>query len=188
MNYKKHQKGFTLIELLVVISIIGLLSSIVLTSLNEARGRARDAVRIQEIKSVIQAIELHRLEYGYIPGQVGTPCDFGNSRTGIGLGASDSYVESSGRACVRDALKEFMPVLPSDPLYGATGYYYAYDPVHQDSENICSDVDESSSGQDAWRSGVIGFRSSEGGTVDRETNAGDDFQLDNAAYNRIICY
>ena len=39
-------RGFTLIELLVVISIIGLLFSIVLTSANSARAKARDALRI----------------------------------------------------------------------------------------------------------------------------------------------
>lgn len=55
---RKRQRGFTLIELLVVIAIIGLLSSVVLASLNNARERSRDARRLGDIKQIQTALEL----------------------------------------------------------------------------------------------------------------------------------
>ena len=60
-------KGFTLIELLVVIAIIWVLSSVVLASLNNARIKARDTKRIMEIKQMITALEMYRLNYGQYP-------------------------------------------------------------------------------------------------------------------------
>lgn len=53
------EQGFTLIELLVVISIIGLLSSIVLTSLNSARIKARDTQRKSDLHQIGLAMELY---------------------------------------------------------------------------------------------------------------------------------
>lgn len=53
------KKGFTLIELLVVIAIIGILSAVVLASLNTARLKSRDAKRVADIKQIQVALELY---------------------------------------------------------------------------------------------------------------------------------
>lgn len=58
----KKEQGFTLIELLVVIAIIGLLSTLAVVGLNNARLKARDAKRQSDIRVVQTAIELYLTE------------------------------------------------------------------------------------------------------------------------------
>ena len=57
MKINKSNKGFTLIELLVVIAIIGILASVVLLSLNVARGKAGDVKVISGVKQLRQIVE-----------------------------------------------------------------------------------------------------------------------------------
>ena len=64
---KTYNKGFTLIELLVVISIIGILSSVVLTSLSNAREKAKVARVKQETRQLLLAFELYNAEFGGFP-------------------------------------------------------------------------------------------------------------------------
>jgi prepilin-type N-terminal cleavage/methylation domain-containing protein len=56
----RQQAGFTLIELLVVIAIIGLLSSVILASLNQARAKGHDAAIKSEMS---QMVTLYQEQY-----------------------------------------------------------------------------------------------------------------------------
>jgi len=64
---KINQKGFTLIELLVVIAIIGLLSTLAVVALNNARQKSRDAKRVADVKQIQTALELFYNEYSGYP-------------------------------------------------------------------------------------------------------------------------
>ncbi len=66
-HIKNKEKGFTLIELLVVIAVIGILASVVLASLNSARGKARDARRLSDVQQLQTALEFYYDTYGFYP-------------------------------------------------------------------------------------------------------------------------
>lgn len=57
--HKNRSQGFTLIELLVVIAIIGILSAVVLASLNTARSKGNDAAVQSNFSTVQTQAELY---------------------------------------------------------------------------------------------------------------------------------
>ena len=93
--FKNSKKGFTLIELLVVIAIIGILSSVVLASLNSARKKSRDARRVADVKQLQLALELFFDSNKKYP-------------------AALSELSSGG----------FIPAIPTDPTSGTYTYAY----------------------------------------------------------------
>ena len=57
---KARSRGFTLIELLVVIAIIGILSAVVLASLNSARDKGGDAAIQSDLGAIRTQAEIYR--------------------------------------------------------------------------------------------------------------------------------
>ncbi len=91
-----HPRGFTLIELLVVIAIIGLLSSVVLASLNTARGKAKDAAIKEAVHQLSTVMALNYDDYG-------SYCQLSSSwssRDGVcGTGLSGTYATKATAIC-----------------------------------------------------------------------------------------
>lgn len=111
---KKLRQGFTLIELLVVISIIALLSTLAVVSLNSTREKSRDAKRVSDIKQLQTALEL------YYAGTTAYPVA---TKT---MGATDATCLSSGSGFASVCSgTTYMGQVPSDPT-SSGGYRYIY--------------------------------------------------------------
>lgn len=110
-------RGFTLIELLVVVSIIALLSSVVMSSLNSARAKARDARRLQDVSALRTALNLFASDNaGSYPAYstscigvtTGSQCWTGYNHNGGGSGLS-------GNTAFNTALTPYLRSIPRDP-------------------------------------------------------------------------
>ena len=127
-----HRKGFTLIELLVVISIMGLLSSVVLSAVNTARTKADNTQRNQIAEEYRKALMLHYDTYDGYPypasgstGAIYCLGDYVNVGTYSDTGAcGNRLVSVSGSFIIPEdsgvlvgpfgttGVKQFLPTLP----------------------------------------------------------------------------
>ena len=71
---KNNKKAFTLIELLVVISIIGLLATLAVVALKNAREKARDVKRVSDLRQIRTALELYYDKYNDWPARTSDSC------------------------------------------------------------------------------------------------------------------
>lgn len=111
-----RERGFTLIELLVVIAIIGILSAVVLASLNTARAKGRDAARQTAVHNIQVALELYYAVNGRYPSS----------------GVAWTYSNDPTWTTLASALQPYISKLSQDPAQSASGgpetgsYAYAY--------------------------------------------------------------
>lgn len=74
------KKGFSLIELLMVIAIIGILSSIVMTSISTSKENLRVGISGEQQRAMMYAVELYYDDMGFYPPDVNRGWDPGFAR------------------------------------------------------------------------------------------------------------
>lgn len=129
------RKAFTLIELLVVIAVIGVLSSIVIASLNQVRAKARDTKRLADMRTISNSLTVYAIDTN---GNYPTPTTYG--RSNVSPGFWDGYWDVSSNNAAANSFINFLvtsgklPQVPLDPRNSpspdngspTSGYKYFY--------------------------------------------------------------
>lgn len=102
-----------MIELLVVISVIGILSSFVVTSLNSARAKARDALRKADMSQLRTALDLYYDDHARYPicNHWENDSPFGATADAIGSGCYTGQLKSA----LTSGLRPYLAGMPKDP-------------------------------------------------------------------------
>jgi prepilin-type N-terminal cleavage/methylation domain-containing protein len=124
----KNLKAFTLIELLVVISIIGLLSTFAIIALNNAKAKARDTKRMNDLKTISQALEMYYLDNGTYPiscaeAEVPNPCSPEKECGSKDIIAFKNHV-CSGYAFVSSSGQTYLNLIPVPPNIKTEFFWY----------------------------------------------------------------
>ena len=122
---KKIFNGFTLIELLIVVAILGILSTVLIVSVNPGRqlGKARDSQRQTDLVAILSAILQYSSEHsGDLPDTDGDPdtSNFPTSSTCIGTDAGCFNLAGAGETG-DTIVPVYMAEMPMDPLTGTAG-------------------------------------------------------------------
>ena len=133
LMYRKNH-GFTIVELLIAIVIIGVLASLVVVAFNGAQQRARDNIRIHDLKQLQKLVNLYYADNGVYP----LPA----RGSGLWTGHCPSYGDYNTYII---GLSSYQATLPKDPRYDTSNLCYLYRSdgidymiiAHMTMESIC---------------------------------------------------
>jgi len=133
---RRLQRGFTLIEVMVVIAIIGILAALIVPKIMSRPDQARRVAAVQDIGTMMQALNLYKLDNGRYP----------NSDQGL-----HALIEKPTADPIPDNWKDggYLERLPNDPW--GNPYQYLNPGVHGaiDVFSYGADAKEGGEGNDA---------------------------------------
>lgn len=122
------QNAFTLIELLIVITIIGILSGILVSSMASATNSANDTRRKADLNQLVNAITIIKTQDGSLPTETNSNCKLGSANTSENCSGIQAKLSAQGVA------------IPKDPT---SGNYYTYNRVSADNFTISATMSDS---------------------------------------------
>ncbi len=107
---QSSKRGFTIVELLIVIVVIAILAAISIVAYNGVQQRARNAQRVQDIKTIAKAVELYFIDNGSLP----------NSLCSLGVGCKinsgwNTTADASWQNLESQLVPKYISSLPKDP-------------------------------------------------------------------------
>lgn len=113
---KNKSRGFTLLELLVVIAIVGLLTYVIVVSINSARIKSRNAKRVTDIHQIFNAFNLNADNLNVLNS---IPS---NQWVCIGSTCYEGWSSFTTPAALDAFLNPVLSSKPNDPKGGNRGY------------------------------------------------------------------
>lgn len=123
----KAGRGFTIVELLIVIVVIAILASISIVAYTGIQGRARDSQRLQDMKTIMKALEVYKVQTGNYPAAVGTT-GAGGWETSAGSTPFLNALATGSNAVISSVPVDPVNVINGSPNISRTGddnfYFY----------------------------------------------------------------
>lgn len=114
-SHNQSKGGFTIVELLIVVVVIAILAAITLVTYNGVQARARDTRRLQDMSTIVKALELYRQTVGQYPAAISTP-----NASGWEVSTNGTAATNFLSALVTSNTVSSVPVDPvnkADPLF-----------------------------------------------------------------------
>lgn len=120
-TYISSRQGFTIVELLIVIVVVAVLATVSVSAFNGTQQRARDTQRVQDMQTIVKALELYKTQHGSYPA-----ASTGSNTTNSWEVSSKNPSQFLSALKTSGVLSSAVPVDPTNTVDNFEYRYYRY--------------------------------------------------------------